>query len=65
MSTKHHNDNDVQFLRYGVRQTKFFCRFGPFFSLLPPPLPNGPEYQNFEKMKKMLADIIPCVPCVP
>ena len=26
---------DVWFLRYGVRQTEFFCHYGPFFALLP------------------------------
>ena len=40
---------DVQFLRYGVRLTKMFCHFERFFALLPPPPPNDPEYQNFEK----------------
>ena len=36
-----------------------FCHFGPFFALLPPPAPNDPENQNFEKkMKKISGDII-------
>ena len=38
---------------------KMFCRFGPFFALLPPPT-NDAKYQNFEKKKKkMPGDIIP------
>ena len=28
---------DIQFLRNGVRQTLFFCHFGPFFALYPLP----------------------------
>ena len=46
---------DVGFLRYGVRQTKFFVimdRFLPFY----PPM--DPENKNFEKMKKELEEII-------
>ena len=39
----------VCFMRYRVRQTDFFCQFGPFFALLPP---NNPENQDFETMKK-------------
>ena len=31
------NYNEVQFLRCRVRQTYFFCHFGPFFALYPPP----------------------------
>ena len=31
-------------------QTEFFCHFGLFFALLPPP--NNPENQNFEKILK-------------
>ena len=30
---------------------KYFCHFGPYFDLLPPP--NDPEYQNFEKNEKI------------
>ena len=36
-------------MRYRVRQTDFFCQFGPFFALLPP---NNPENQDFDTMKK-------------
>ena len=28
---------------------KIFCHFGSFYDLLPPPPPNDPENQNFEK----------------
>ena len=51
---KHENHTwksyDVWFLRYGARQSFFsfwiiFCPFTP----LPPPLPNNPVNQNFEK----------------
>ena len=36
---------------------KYFCYFGPFFALSPPP--NDPEYQNIlKKNEKMLGDII-------
>ena len=34
---------------------KFFCHFGPFFTLSPP---NNPKNQNFEKMNKISGDII-------
>ena len=33
---------------------RIFCHFGRFFALLPPPTPNNPENQNFEKWKKHL-----------
>ena len=36
---------------------RIFCHFGPFFALYPPPHPNNPESQNFEKMKKAPGDI--------
>ena len=47
----HHKwqSNDVQFLRYGARQTEFYVdldHFLPFYS------PNITENQNFEKTKK-------------
>ena len=50
--------DEVQLLRYGVRQ--FFCHFWPFFALNPPPLPlpNKPENQNFEKKNKISGAII-------
>ena len=38
----------------GSTTERFFSNFGPFFALLPPPLPNNPENQNFEKTKKHL-----------
>ena len=41
--------HSVWFLRYGVRQTEFFCHYEPFFALFPT---MDPENQNFEKMKK-------------
>ena len=46
---------DVWFLRYSVRQTKFFCYFGLLFALL---APNNSDNQNFEKIKKKPGDII-------
>ena len=50
------NDNhDVQFLRYGARQTDFFCHFELFLPFYPP---NDPKNQNFEKMKKKWLEII-------
>ena len=56
------NHNDVQLLRYGLRQTEFvviLCFFGPFT-----PLPNDSENQNFEKMKKNLK-IFSFYKCIP
>ena len=50
--------NQVQFLRYGVRQFFFFFHFGPFFALYNPVSPNTPENQNSEKMKKAFGDVI-------
>ena len=38
--------HEVQFLRYRVRQTDFFCYFGPFLLFY---LPKNLENQNFEK----------------
>ena len=35
----------------------FFCHFGPFFAILPPP-PQQPENQSFEKLKKTSEDVI-------
>ena len=32
---------------------RIFCDFGPLFALLPPPPPDNPEKENFEKTKKM------------
>ena len=46
---------DVQFLRYGARQTDFFCHFELFLPFYPP---NDPKNQNFEKMKKKWLEII-------
>ena len=46
---------DVWFLRCWGWQTQFFCRFGPFFALLPP---KNPKNQNFETRKKTPGDII-------
>ena len=46
---------DLWFLRYGVRQTKFFLildHFLPFYH------PNNPENQKLEKMKNTPGDII-------
>ena len=49
MCSKNHN-HDVQFLGYGVRQTKNFVIFGHFLPFYhPPSLPNDPENQNFGK----------------
>ena len=47
---------DVQFLRFGVRQTKKFVTLGHFLPFYLPP--NDLEYQKFEKNKKMTGDII-------
>ena len=47
---------EVQFLRYGVRQT-FFVILG-YFLPFNPPSSNNPENQNFEKMKKTSWDVI-------
>ena len=44
---------DVLFPRYEVRQTEFFCHFGPFFPLLPDQQSNN---QNFEEMRKTPED---------
>ena len=41
---------DVQFLRFGVRQTKNFVTLGHFLPFYLPP--NDLEYQNFEKNEK-------------
>ena len=55
-TTKHNH------MRYSSWDTEWdiaFCRFGPFSTLLPPPLPpNNPINQNFEKMKKTSGDVI-------
>ena len=40
-----------------TRSDIFFCRLGPFFAIPPPPLPNTPENQNFEKKKKASGDM--------
>ena len=50
---------DIWFFRRGVQQTKLFVimvRFLLFCS--PPPAPNNPKNQNFEKLKKTLGDIM-------
>ena len=50
--------HDVIFLRYKVRQTKFFFILGDFLPLNQHPTPPPPN-QNFEKkMKTMPGDII-------
>ena len=51
---------DVWFLRYGLRQTKFFFILNDFLLLYSP---NNPESQNFEKVKKMPGDIIISLMC--
>ena len=44
---------DVQFLRYGAQQKKFFVILNHFLPYYAPPLsPNKLENHNFEKMKK-------------
>ena len=47
--------SNVWFLRYGVRQTKFFIILGHFFPFYPT---NNLKNQNFEKMKKTPRAII-------
>ena len=47
---------EVQFLRYGVRQT--FWSFWAFFCTLTPNPPKNAENQNFEKLKKESGDVI-------
>ena len=47
--------SELDFLRYGVRQTEIFVIFGYFLPFYPP---NIPENQNFEKMKKASGDVI-------
>ena len=49
--------DDIRFLRYGVRLTKFFCHVGPFFAILPPLL-MIPNIKILKKMKKIPGDII-------
>ena len=51
------NDNhEVWFLRYGVQQTKMFCRLDRFLPIYPT---HNPKNQSFEKMKeKKRGDII-------
>ena len=46
---------EVQFLRYGVRQTQFFVILGHF---LPFYIPNNLENQNSEKIKKESGGVI-------
>ena len=46
---------EVQFLRYGVRQTEFFVILGHFLPSYPP---NKQENQNFKTMKKASWDVI-------
>ena len=46
---------EVQFLRYGVRQTEFFDILGHFLPFYPL---NNLENQNFEKMKTTSEDVI-------
>ena len=53
------NYNEVQFLRCRVRQTYFFCHFGPFFALLaPPPLTIWKIKTLKKKKKKASRDVI-------
>ena len=47
--------DDIWFLRYWARQTKFFVIFDHFLSFYPP---KNQQNQNFEKMKKKPGDII-------
>ena len=46
------NYNEVQFLRCRVRQTYFFCHFGPFFALYPPPPLTIWKIKTLKKKKK-------------
>ena len=48
----------IWFFRYGVQQTKFFVILDHFLPFYPPPPPNKPENQNFEKLKKASGAII-------
>ena len=41
-----------------IRSDNFFLSFRVIFCPLPPPLPNTPENQNFEKKKKASGDVI-------
>ena len=43
--------HEVQFLRYEVRKTEFFCHFGPFFALL---LPYQPRKSKLTKITKTM-----------
>ena len=52
------NYNEVQFLRCRVRQTYFFCHFGPFFALYPPPLTIWKIKTLKKKKKKASRDVI-------
>ena len=52
---------DVEFLRYGVRQTTFFVISGHFQHFYPP---NKQENQDFEKMKKASADVTVLFMCI-
>ena len=52
---------DVWFLRYGVRQTKFFGILDHFLHFY---LPNNPKNQNFETMKKSPENIIILHMCI-
>ena len=46
---------EVQFPRYGVKQTEFFVLLGTFLPFYPS---NNPKHQNFEKVKKVSGDVI-------
>ena len=53
MCTKNHNH-----MLYGSWDTdKYFCHFGQFFAILPPPL-MIPNIKTLKKMKKMAVNII-------
>ena len=53
---------EVQFLRYGVRQTKFLVIFGHFLPLYPP---KNQKNQNFKTIKKKHREMSSLYTCVP
>ena len=50
----------VWFLRYGARQTEFFCHSGTFFALLPP---YGPKKSTFWKNEKKQLKVLSFYKC--
>ena len=58
MYQKSQSYDNVQFLRYGVRQTEFFFIFGHFLLFYHPSPLNDLENQNFEKKWKKCPDIL-------